>query len=67
MKNLLAFADEAGIVALVDETLATAGESLEVGDRIIAGSLTTPVDVQPGQRVSLDIGALGSLDIDFTD
>ena len=37
--------DLPAIVALVDETLAAADESLEVGDRIIAGSLTTPVDV----------------------
>jgi len=59
--------DLPAIVALVDETLATADESLEVGDRIIAGSLTTPVDVQPGQRVSLDLGPLGSVEIDFTD
>jgi 2-keto-4-pentenoate hydratase len=59
--------DLPGIVALVDETLATAGESLEVGDRIIAGSLTTPVDVQPGQSVALDLGPLGFVEIDFTD
>ena len=59
--------DLPAIVALVDETLATADESLEVGDRIIAGSLTTPVDVAPGQRVSLDLGPLGSVEIDFTD
>ena len=59
--------DLPAIVALVDETLATADESLEVGDRIIAGSLTTPVDVRPGQRVSLDLGPLGSVEIDFTD
>ncbi len=59
--------DLPAIVALVEETLAEADEHLEVGDRIIAGSLTTPVDVRPGQRVSLDLGPIGSVEIDFTD
>ena len=59
--------DLPAIVALVDETLAGVDESLEVGDRIIAGSLTTPLDVEPGQHVSLDLGPLGSVSIDFTD
>jgi 2-keto-4-pentenoate hydratase len=57
--------DLAGVVALVDATLRTAGERLEVGERIIAGSLTAPVAVSPGQRVELDLGPLGAAEIEL--
>ncbi len=55
----------AATVAIVDDTLRTAGERLEHGDRIIAGSLTAPVPVHPGERVTLDLGELGTIEIDF--
>ncbi len=54
------------IVALVDDTLRAAGESLDAGDRIIAGSLTTPAEVSPGDRAAVDLGAIGKLEITFT-
>ena len=53
------------IVRLVDETLRAAGESLQAGDRIIAGSLTAPAPVQPGDRVGVDLGPIGSLEVSF--
>ncbi|CAN5454289.1 2-oxo-hepta-3-ene-1,7-dioic acid hydratase [soil metagenome] len=58
--------DLPGVVALVDETLRAAGESLDAGDRIIAGSLTTPAEVSPGDRVAVDLGPLGRLEVAFT-
>jgi len=58
--------DLAGIVRLVDETLRAAGESLDAGDRIIAGSLTQPVPVGPGDTASLDLGPIGRLVVSFT-
>lgn len=57
--------DLADTVAVVDATLRTVGERLEHGDRIIAGSLTAPLPVQPGERVTLDLGELGTIEIDF--
>ena len=57
--------DLAETVAVVDDTLRAAGERLEHGDRIIAGSLTAPVPVAPGERVTLDLGELGTIEIDF--
>ncbi len=58
--------DLQAIVALVDETLRAAGESLQAGDRIIAGSLTPPAPVQDGDRVAVDLGRIGRLEVDFT-
>jgi 2-keto-4-pentenoate hydratase len=54
-------------VALVAESLAAAGERLEPGDVIIAGSVTVPVPVQPGDAVTVDLEPLGRLTADFTD
>lgn len=53
-------------VALVAEILEASGEQLEAGDRIIAGTLTSPKPVRPGARAALDLGALGNISIDFT-
>ena len=54
------------IVALVDETLRSAGESLDAGDRIIAGSLTPPAAVTAGDRASVHLGPIGKLEIAFS-
>ena len=53
-------------VELVAQVLEEAGESLEAGDRIIAGTLTPPQQVRPGGSAALDLGALGSIEIAFT-
>lgn len=53
-------------VELVAQVLEEAGESLEAGDRIIAGTLTPPQQVRAGGSAALDLGALGSIDIGFT-
>lgn len=58
--------DLAATVALVDETLRGAGESLEAGDRIIAGSLTPPAPVAPGDRAAVSLGPIGTLEVHFT-
>lgn len=54
------------IVTLVDETLRSAGESLDAGDRIIAGSLSPPVEVAAGDRVSVHLGPIGRLEVAFS-
>jgi 2-keto-4-pentenoate hydratase len=51
------------VVEVVARLLAAAGERLEPGDTIIAGSLTTPVDIAPGDEVSLELGALGTISV----
>jgi len=58
--------DLEAIVTLVDETLRGAGESLQAGDRIIAGSLTAPAPVKPGDQVAVELGLLGRLEVSFT-
>ncbi len=59
--------DEWETVNVVAETLAAAGEALQPGDQIIAGSLTTPIEVQAGDRVGVQIGPLGFLQALFVD
>ncbi len=58
--------DLPGTVALVADALEEAGERLEAGDRIIAGTLTPPAAVGPGTTAALDLGPIGRLQIDFT-
>jgi 2-keto-4-pentenoate hydratase len=53
--------EPAEVVALIAERLAIAGEELREGQVIIAGSLTAIVFVEPGDRVEVDLGPLGSL------
>jgi 2-keto-4-pentenoate hydratase len=48
-------------VALVRGRLEELGETLEPGDRIIAGSLTPILWAEPGAEVVLDLGPLGSV------
>jgi 2-keto-4-pentenoate hydratase len=42
------------------------GAALSAGDRIIAGSLITPLSIAPGEGVTVTFGALGSLSAQFT-
>ena len=57
--------DLAATIRLVADLLGSCGERLCAGDRIITGSLTRPVKVSAGQRVDLDLGALGTLGLSF--
>jgi 2-keto-4-pentenoate hydratase len=59
--------DEWETVGIVSETLAAAGETLQPGDQIIAGSLTTPVEVRPGDSVGVQVGPLGFLQARFVE
>ena len=59
--------DEGEIVGLVSQTLGAAGETLQPGDQIIAGSLTTPIEVQPGDSVGVQVGPLGFLQALFVE
>jgi len=50
----------------VATVLDAAGERLLAGDRVISGSLTRAVFVDPGDRVEVDYGPLGTLAVRFT-
>jgi 2-keto-4-pentenoate hydratase len=54
------------VVQLVARLLAAAGEHLREGDRIIGGSLTPQVPVEPGDEVGVDLGRLGRLNVRVT-
>jgi 2-keto-4-pentenoate hydratase len=58
--------DFAEVVQLVARLLAAAGERLREGDRIIGGSLTPQVPVEPGDEVAVDLGTLGRLNVRVT-
>jgi 2-keto-4-pentenoate hydratase len=58
--------DLAEIVIGVADLLGEAGETLAAGDVIISGSLTPIVWVEPGDRVEVDLGPLGTLSVAFT-
>ena len=53
--------DPAEVVRFVADFLGEHGAGLDAGDRIIAGSLTPPIAVAPGDRVEVNFGALGRL------
>ena len=55
----------AELVRAVRERLEQADESLEVGDRIIAGTLTRPAEVEAGDRVALELGPLGRVEVEL--
>jgi hypothetical protein len=59
--------DEWETVGVVSQTLAAAGETLQPGDQIIAGSLTTPIEVEAGDSVGVQIGPLGFLQALFVE
>jgi 2-keto-4-pentenoate hydratase len=54
------------VVLLVAKLLEASGERLHEGDRIIAGSLTPPVEVGPGDHVVVDLGRLGRVEVRVT-
>ena len=57
-------ADDLGeVVRLVGRLLGAAGERLEVGDRIIAGSVTPQVEVEPGDQVAVELSGLGRVEV----
>jgi len=51
------------VVGLVGRLLGEAGEELRAGDVILAGSLTPPQRVRPGERVDVGLGPLGALTV----
>ncbi len=55
--------DLAATIALVADLLGSVGERLDAGDTIICGSLTAPVPVAPGDRVEVELGPLGSVEL----
>jgi 2-keto-4-pentenoate hydratase len=57
--------EPAAVVCHVADFLADHGAALEAGHCIIAGSLTRPVAVGPGDRIAVDLGPLGELALTF--
>lgn len=57
--------DLAEVVRHVADVLGEAGEPLRAGERIIAGSLTKPLEVARGDAVEADLGPLGRVDVSF--
>ena len=57
--------DPADVVRYVAGFLADHGATLEAGQCIIAGSLTDPVTVEPGDRIAVSLGPLGELTLSF--
>ena len=53
--------DPLDVVRLIAERLALVGAELDAGQVIIAGSLTPIVFVEPGDRIEIDLGPVGSL------
>jgi 2-keto-4-pentenoate hydratase len=58
--------DPAETVERVAGFLAAHGARLRPGDRIIAGTLTPPLPVAPGDEVEVDLGALGIVSLRFS-
>lgn len=52
-------------VAHVDRLLAAHGARLQPGDRIIAGSITPPLPLEPPCEVTVELGELGSVSLRF--
>ena len=58
--------DLAAVVRHVADWLGAFGERLCAGDRIIGGSLAPPIWVKAGDRVRMDLGPLGSVEVALT-
>jgi 2-keto-4-pentenoate hydratase len=58
--------DPTTTATFVEGFLSSHGAVLEPGQRIIAGSLTPPVAVAPGDEVVVTFGPLGSLSVSFS-
>ena len=54
----------AGLAWLVNK-LAPLGDGLKKGDIVLAGSFTRPVDIEAGDVIQADYGALGSIGVSF--
>lgn len=48
------------------DSLGAVGEHLRAGERIIAGSLVKPIEVEPGDTLTADLGPLGSVEVRFS-
>ncbi len=59
------FEDPATVLDRTASFLADHGGELSPGDRVIAGTLTPPLAVRPGQSVEASLGALGSVSLVF--
>jgi 2-keto-4-pentenoate hydratase len=59
--------DPADVVRFVSEWVEPFGATVEPGQAIIAGSITAPQPVAPGDEVTVDLGSLGSLSLAFLD
>jgi 2-keto-4-pentenoate hydratase len=57
--------DPAAVLRHVSAFLADHGAEVLPGQRIIAGSLTDPVPVEPGDELEVEVSPLGSLRISF--
>lgn len=57
--------DLPAVVRMVADQLGALGERLRAGDRIITGSLTPPIWVEPGDEVGLDLAPLGPVELGF--
>ena len=57
--------DPADVISFVSDWLAPYGGSVSPGEVIIAGSITPPQPVAPGDSASVDLGPLGSLALRF--
>jgi 2-keto-4-pentenoate hydratase len=65
-------ADETGrrlneMVEAIAGRLAEAGEELRPGERIITGVIAPPPAVEPGDRVRLELEALGAVELSFVE
>ena len=53
------------VIAFVARELAEVGETVKPGDKIIAGSLTPPVAIEPGDAVGVQMDNLGMVQLVF--
>jgi 2-keto-4-pentenoate hydratase len=65
--DVRAAVDVAGTVLHVAGLLESQGLRLDAGDVVIAGSLTPIVPVEPGSKVEVEIGTLGTLALSFVE